>query len=129
MIRALVSLPGAEGPDPDLDVEDVIGALARIHARWLRAHPSFPKLYRSGVHYSPEIDTEDWLTPAEVLKSGVGDCEDLTMWRVAELLASNVRAAPRCVGRRSPLGGLTQHVFVLLPNGKTEDPSLILMPS
>jgi hypothetical protein len=129
VIRPLVSLPGAEGPNPNLDIEDLLGALAAIHGRWLRAHPRFPRLYQSGVRYRPEpIDEENWLCPAEVLKQGFGDCEDLTLWRCAELLARNVAARPKCIGRRQPLGGLTQHVFVVLPSGETEDPSLLLMP-
>jgi hypothetical protein len=128
MLRARVSLPGVDGDSPDADVMAMLGALVPIWSRWLRVHPTFPELYSAGVRYRPEVDTEDWLSPPEVLAQKWGDCEDLTLWRCAELMARNVRCSPICIGRRSPLGGLTQHVLVSFPDGATEDPSLILLP-
>lgn len=128
MLRARVSLPGVEGDDPNADVRALLGALVPIWARWLRVRPDFPLLYSAGVRYRPEVDTEDWLGPPEVLAQRWGDCEDLTLWRCAELLARGTDCHPICTGRRSPLGGLSQHVLVGYPDGSTEDPSLILMP-
>lgn len=128
MLRARVTLPGGESTTPNQDIVAMLGALASVWSRWLMRHRGFPLLYQSGVVYRPEIDTEDWLSPSEVLAAGGGDCEDLTLWRVAELLASGVQCFPRCVGKPSAVGGLVQHVFVGFPGGRTEDPSLILMP-
>jgi len=128
MLRARVSLPGVDGDDPNADVMSLLGALVPIWSRWLRVRRAFPLLYSSGVRYRPEVDTEDWLSPPEVLAQQWGDCEDLTLWRCAELIAQGVECRPLCTGRRSPLGGLSQHVFVGYPDGSTEDPSLILLP-
>jgi hypothetical protein len=127
MLRARVSLPGTDSPAPDEDIASLLDCLSDVWSRWLRTQPQFPALYRSGVVYAPEIDTEDWLSPSQILTAGCGDCEDLTLWRCAELRSRDVLAVPLCVSRREP-GRLVQHVFFRYPSGKTEDPSLILMP-
>jgi hypothetical protein len=127
MLRARITLPGMQSTAPNDDIASLLDCLSDIWARWLRGRRDFPPLYRSGVVYAPEIDTEDWLSPEQILAAGKGDCEDLTLWRCAELRSLNVDAVPQCtsrmVGRR-----FVQHVFVLLPSGKQEDPSLLLMP-
>lgn len=127
MIRARVSLPGADSPAPDDDIASLLDCLSNVWCRWLRKQPRFPALYHSGVVYRPEIDTENWLSPAQILAAGGGDCEDLTLWRCAELRARNVPAVPCCVSRHDG-SRFVQHVFFCYPSGKEEDPSLILMP-
>jgi hypothetical protein len=128
VLRATVSLPGTDGPSPNLDVLDLLAAQIRIWSRWLSAHREFPKLYQAGIEYRPEEGTENWLSPPEVLQLGYGDCEDLTIWRCAELVASGNPCRPQVKGRAGPAGGFVQHVFVGYPDGRTEDPSLILLP-
>lgn len=127
MLTCSVQLPGTDSPDPNLDVCDLLRAWIRVWARWLLRHPNFPKLYVSGVRYAPE-DKEVWQSPPTTLQLGRGDCEDLTLWRCAELVASGEQVVPRCVGRVGPLGGMVQHVFLRRQNGGDEDPSLILLP-
>lgn len=128
MIRPRISLPSArDSTDPEQDVLDAVEAMARIWARYLRAHPEFPKLYGSGVRYEPEIGTEEWLSPVEVFAVKAGDCEDLAIWRLAELWAAGQRACAVVEGRRM-VGGYRQHVFIGFPDGATEDPSLKLLP-
>jgi len=122
-----LELPGLSAPDPNLDIQEMVTAWARCWARWLRQHPSFPKLYSTTVRYVPEPSSERWQGPPTTLRKAAGDCEDLTVWRLAELLAANVQCAPKVVGRQLKLGGLTQHVFVGFPDGRTEDPSVILL--
>lgn len=126
MLTCSVELPGSDAPNPDLDVSDLLRAWIRIWARWLHRHPEFPLLYSSGVRYEPEV-TEQWQAPPTTLRRGYGDCEDLTVWRGAELVARGVAVAPRCIGRRTVGGGYTQHVSLVYPDGRTEDPSIILL--
>jgi hypothetical protein len=79
------------------------------------------KLYRSGVRYRPEArGVENWLTIPQVIKAGVGDCEDLAAWRAAELrfwLGLPARAICYRSGRRK------FHAVVAYPDGTIEDPS------
>jgi hypothetical protein len=127
MLRARVTLPGTDSPAPDEDIASLLDCLSDVWCRWMRKHPQFPALYHSGVVYSPEIDTEDWLSPSQILQAGCGDCEDLTMWRCAELRARDVHAVPVCVSRHDR-GQFVQHVLFRYPSGRVEDPSMLLMP-
>jgi hypothetical protein len=68
-------------------------AMCAINQRHLR-QKRYPKLYQSGVVYRREDGTENWLDIPHVIEAGWGDCEDLTFWRVAELRAEGVKAAP-----------------------------------
>jgi hypothetical protein len=94
-------------------------AMVRVALLDLRRKPG-PNLYQSGVRYRRERPgSEAWRLPSQVRASGHGDCEDLTIWRVAELRAQGiparfdvVRAGPRL-----------WHAVVRLPDGNTEDPS------
>lgn len=121
-------------------------ALVRInqsHIRQFRALAKekkvpapYPLIYRSGVHYEPEAGTEDWLDIPNILdaRGGTfpgpwGDCEDLACWRAAELREDPykpVKAKPFAKWRRKPDGAYAYHALVLLPDGRLEDPSLVL---
>ena len=74
-------------------------AMCAIDLLHLRQRP-YPKLYESGVVYRREDGTENWLDIPHVLAAGWGDCEDLAFWRVAELRAAGVKAAPFAKWRR-----------------------------
>lgn len=102
-------------------------ALTRCNVLWLETHPSAVELYRSGVRYRQEKDTEAWLDIPHVLENGWGDCEDLAAWRVAELRNRGVKAKPYLKWYSHPDQGITlYHVLVKLPNGTIEDPSKML---
>lgn len=104
-------------------------ALVAANVAYLQATPGAPTLYGSGVFYKrerPKIKgmpiPEEWLSIPYIVAQGWGDCEDLACWRVAELLQQGIKAQPaftyRQVGRYS-----VYHIFVRLPDGRTEDPS------
>jgi hypothetical protein len=80
-------------------------------------------LYDSGVRYEREAPGfEDWQTAAETLRRGVGDCEDLVIWRVAELREQGIPARAIVL----PLRRRLWHVVVRHPDGMLEDPSTAL---
>ena len=104
---------------------ELLVALNRDFLR--RAAGRAPSLYRSGVRYQREgrhisgRPRERWQTIPEVLRAGVGDCEDLVGWRVAELREKGVNAAPLITKH-----GHMFHVRVVHPDGRKEDPSKLL---
>jgi hypothetical protein len=122
-------------------------ALCRVNQTHLRQMNSFyekglvpspyPLLYRAGIHYEREKNgTEIWPDIPSLL-SGVmgkgdypgswGDCEDLACWRVAELRElGKINAKPFAKWRRRDGGVYAYHALVLLPDGRIEDPSLVL---
>ena len=53
-----------------------------------------PPLYRAGVRYVREEGTEIWKDPVETFADGFGDCEDLAIWRTAELRNNHKAAQP-----------------------------------
>jgi hypothetical protein len=61
-----------------------------------------------------------------IIENGGGDCDNVASWRVAELREKGVDAKPFITWRQRPDGGYTYHVTVLLPDGSSEDPSLLL---
>lgn len=104
-----------------------LGTLAAL--RQMRAHP-IPPLYQSGIRY--ERDTckvgarsirgacEPFKTPLEVLRIRKADCDDLGIYRAAELIKRGDRKA-RALAVRSP--GVGWHVVVRRGDGTIEDPS------
>lgn len=113
------------GRDP---LNAALAALQTLNELWLRAHPSAPGLYESGVWYQPETASEDWLTVPDILRyayAGRGaDCEDLAAWRAAELRVSGADPGARAVAYQS--GPSLWHAVVMLGSGEVEDPSLAL---
>lgn len=119
----ITQLPG-NGQDLSHAIKTMLEACAETWARELRQRPVVP-LYRSGVRYEPEPwggDPEEWAPPPVVLRRGWGDCDDLVMWRVAELRAAGEPATVQVMRR-----GVRYHVRVRRADGRVEDPSLILM--
>lgn len=107
-----------------------------------------PPLYKSGVRYAFERGDEEFADALTCFQRGLGDCDDLCPWRLAELLEHHDREVR--AGKRSPASkppGLRLymrrrgdramiHVQVRhsptkdFPNGRIEDPSRLLgMPS
>lgn len=93
-------------------------ALISLDRAYLRAHPRTPSLYQAGVRYHVEEDgRENWLAIPYILARGMGDCEDLACWRVAELREKGIYAIPRFTKK-----GHLWHVTVF-NDGQIEDPS------
>lgn len=91
-----------------------------LAALWQLSRRRFPLLYASGVRYQREPEgSEEWRLPAQVLRAGHGDCEDLVMWRAAELRLQGERARPWCYQVRPGL----IHCVVKRADGRVEDPS------
>lgn len=87
-----------------------------------------PSLYTSGVRFRREhkrwrdVGEERFVLPSLVLLQGGGDCDDLVVWRCAELRLAGIDARAVLV-RQSPT---LDHLVVGLPDGTLEDPSATL---
>jgi len=108
----------------ETNMKILLNALLDIDVAWLRATPTTPRIYASGVRYRPEpLGSERWRDVPTVLMDGFGDCEDLACWRAAELrVRDGIRATPAYTWRREP-GFRVYHVVVRLPDGRIDDPS------
>lgn len=115
----------AEIPTRPADLELALeGWIDRSRAE-LRLHPQLPALYDSGVRYQREKPKrERWQTLGETYQLKQGDCEDLTIARVAELRErfGEARARPKVYRTR----GTLLHAVVKRADGTIEDPSRIL---
>jgi hypothetical protein len=94
---------------------------------------NLPPLHRSGVRYQPEATygqgLEEFALPFQTNARKFGDCDDLAIWRIAELMASGEDAGCRCEWngpRMHVLVRRSSRPFVLLPapQGPEEDPSI-----
>jgi hypothetical protein len=129
-MRITVELPA----DPRL-LEALLEGLIATNMEML-AGGAFPPLYEAGVEYQREPrGSEDWRTCERTMRLGVGDCEDLTGWRVAELRLAGERGARPFVRRARGLGAGGRgkrrgrrkwHVLVERADGSFEDPSRVL---
>jgi hypothetical protein len=61
-----------------------------------------------------------------ILEKGRVDCDNLACYRLAELWRASIKARAYMTSRPNGDGGTTYHALVLLPDGSSEDPSLIL---
>lgn len=92
----------------------------QLNEGYLKMYPS-PSLYESGVRYRTELK-EEWKDIENLLHDGYGDCEDLSMWRCAELRNQGINTKPYIRFRRNgPM--LRYHVLVQYSDGRLEDPS------
>lgn len=94
---------------------------------------NLPPLHRSGVRYRPEATygkgLEEFALPFQTNGRKYGDCDDLCIWRLAELMRSGENASCRCewMGpRMHVLVRRSTEPFVLMPpvTGPEEDPSI-----
>jgi len=102
----------------------LLESLVQVNIIELRKN-KLPPLYKAGVRYEREIDTEIWRDVVTVYDDGFGDCEDLACWRVAELRNQGKKASARLSWRKQG-DMLIYHVTVLRANGRIEDPSVKL---
>lgn len=94
-------------------LEILLVALVRLDLLYLERHPDTPPLYRSGVRYKPDPKgTERWGDVGDVLSRDGADCEDLSCWRVAELLRRGEKAGPYIAWRVMPDGRKKYHILV-----------------
>jgi hypothetical protein len=107
-------------------IRELLDALSTIWARYLAKHP-LPSLYSSGIRFQTEPNVgeyEDWKTPHQTFEDGWGDCDDLVLYRLAELRAAGERATVVVMRRK---GTRKFHVLVRRGNRQLEDPSLEVM--
>ena len=102
----------------------LLEALSQVDKIWLELHPETPPLYQSGVVYEMEKG-ELFRDIPTLMEDGVGDCDCLASWRVAELQAIGVNARPYIKWRKVGQQWI-YHALVALPGGQIEDPSLAL---
>lgn len=121
-MRASLHIPS---PLDEASLTAALVGLTAYNAEWLRAHPSAPSLYASGVRYKREDKgREDWQTLPELLARGHGDCEDLAAALAAELQVSGEDPDAAAVATHVREG--LWHIRVLRGDGTTEDPSAVL---
>lgn len=120
----LVNVPRAQEPSAELAaiVRKLIDRRARQLAPYLLRYP-LPSLYRAGVRYEVEaprfgID-EEFADPWTVYSRGVGDCDDLSLWRICEGLSRGERLAATVEWMGDYLHCQVRH----LDTGEIEDPS------
>jgi hypothetical protein len=113
-----------DAPSREAVLRLMMEALIVANVAYLRRHPGTPPLYESGVRYEEEPgNQDDWNDIPETLSLGVGDCEDLAGWRIAELrVAGELAAMPR-VSVRTEGTRITYHIAVRRAAGAIEDPS------
>lgn len=84
-----------------------------------------PPLYTSGIRYKPEPDhgsgNEDFSLPNVTFARKWGDCDDLVIYRLWELICQGEKASCRAVWQDNAV-----HVLVRRANGTLEDPSILL---
>lgn len=103
----------------------LLESMVNIARMELRSN-KLPPLYRAGVVYEREEGTEIWKDPVNVYKDGFGDCEDLAIWRTAELRNNHKRAQPYIRYRVDPATGTYIYHVMVMRAGGLEDPSLKL---
>jgi len=101
------------------DLEAMGDAFVKLARLDLQRNPDVPPLYKAGVRYVREASTERWQLPSETWKRKAGDCEDLAVWRVAELRQAGEPA--KLYLRQS--GPRLWHAMVKRADGTLEDPS------
>lgn len=101
-------------------------SLCTINRAYLRAMPSTPDLYASGVRYLPERpgDVNRFQDIPRAMALGGTHCVGLSAWRAAELRERCGEAAAfRISTYPNVAGGVLYHVQVERPGGRVDDPS------
>lgn len=110
----------------------IILGLAEAWSLELCRNPLPP--YKScGIRYVPEpanSEAEEWVDPYTCRKRGYGDCDDMVIWRLAEIL-KNAKYDPRKGRKNIPAwpaiyahdDGVRYHVAIMHKNGEIEDPA------
>jgi hypothetical protein len=109
------------------DIDIALAATVVVNLHQMRTH-ALPPLYESGIRYQREQclsiavpeSCERFLSARQVLSEGVGDCDDLSAYRVAELIHSGVDRKARAIVVKPGIG---YHAIVARGDGSYEDPS------
>ena len=124
----------------------LLDALLIADIEYLRANPNTPRIYQAGVVYRreplldelakmypecmtscrPPVHPEEWKSIPYCIKDGHGDCEDLASWCCAERIVYDGLDAKTEFSFRELGKMLIYHIYVRLPDGQIEDPSLKL---
>jgi hypothetical protein len=121
MIHPVIDISGLSGKE----YSKLLEGLVSINQEILSNNPDMPPLYDSNINYQEEKAGEEvWKPLTRVIDAGVGDCEDLTAWRVAELRNQGEDVQGVFVDN-----GRGYHAVVEYSNGEIEDPSQILLES
>ena len=126
-------MPG-DGLDLSFSIRDAILAQARIWARELKRKPLKP-FYQYPIRYRPEpVDSlaEEWVDPYTVVKRGHGDCDDLVIFRLAQIFNEHgvdlddlYAKLPAWPSVARELGTGRYHVLIGFPDNHYEDPAKI----
>lgn len=136
----LTRLPGKEA-DLSRSIQALILTLAEVWASEFRRHGAPPSVYGGTIVYKPEPEDspcEEWCDPYTVAERGWGDCDDLVIYRLAELLYQNgykTTLDSRATLPAWPMvyraldGSNRYHVGIRLASGAEEDPAKTLSPN
>jgi len=121
----ITAIPSPLNPQ---DAISLLSVLADIYARGIKQEP-VPRLYDSAITYREEPNSgsgfEQWDDPWTVAKRGWGDCDDLILYRLAELRSLGERAGVSLLQKE---GTHRWHAQIRRRSGtRYEDPSLILL--
>ncbi len=107
-------------------LETFFEAQVRCNMVYLLAHPTTPRLYKSGVIYQREGSPENWKDIPTAIEDGWDDCEGLSAWLASELrVYGNMPAATVKLIRQGKRRYWHAIVKDLLTN-KQYDPSKVL---
>jgi transglutaminase-like putative cysteine protease len=101
----------------------LLGALFDANVHQIRARGGVPPIKQTGIRYQREPrGQERWQTVTELLRSKIGDCEDLAAYEAARLRVAGVNARPEILPQgRQPDGRMLYHAVVVLPGGRIYD--------
>lgn len=128
-------LPG-EGLALSRSMQNMVLVLADAWADALKRNP-LPPFYQCGIRYRPEPVrslAEEWVDPYVVKQRGHGDCDDMVIWRLAELINEHgwkfedgVQSLPAwpCVAWLQGTG--RYHVLLRHRDGTLEDPAKAML--
>jgi hypothetical protein len=99
--------------------------LAPTAARDIKAN-KVPPLYKSGVKYHRQNPRAcAFRLPSDVRSRKHGDCKQLVLWRLGELLNAGEKATARVLWINNKTG-LQAHILIRRADGNLEDPSVAL---
>ena len=92
-------------------------------ANMVQMRPDYPSVYAFARYEREPLGREQWQTADQLLRTRVGDCEDLASYQVAWLKVTGRDPHAKIAIKRSSVG---YHVVVKRGDGSIEDPSASL---